>query len=90
MAQHISLLHSKITEIKGFQKAKISLCKKAELGICAIAGSLKFEEIKCQEHKINPNDRIFVTHRVVNKNTERFELHYDTKEKKLIDIFFVS
>lgn len=87
MAQHISITNS---NLKGFQKVFESLSKKATQGIVAIAGSLRFEELSHLDYKINLDDRVFVTQRVVNGNREMFELHFDTKERKLLDIFLVS
>ena len=87
MAQHISIMN---TELKGLQKVAKSLCVKAERGIWRISGSLKFEEIPYKGHKINPNDRVFVTERSVNGEREIFELHYDTKAEKILDIFLVK
>ena len=87
MAQHIPIKNS---ELKGFQKVYKSICKKAERGLWSISGSLKFEELPYKEHKINQNDRVFITHRVVDGNREMFELHFDTKKQKLLDIFLVS
>lgn len=87
MAQHISILNS---ELKGFQKVSESLRKKLQRGLWAISGSLKFEELPYADHKINANDRVFVTNRVVNGKRELFELHFDTKKQKLLDIFLVS
>ncbi len=87
MAQHIPIKNS---ELKGFQKVYESLCKKVERGLWAVSGSLKFEELPYKEHKINKNDRVFVTERVVNGKKEMFELHYDAKVQKLLDIFLVK
>lgn len=79
-----------MNKLKGFQKVSASLCKKVERGLWTVSGSLKFEELPYKEYKINQNDRVFVTERVVNGNRKIFELHYDTKNKKLLDIFLVS
>ena len=87
MAQHISIINS---EIKGFQKVSESFCKKLQRGLWAISGSLKFEELPYKTHKVNQDDRVFVTERVVNGEREMFELHYDTKKQKLLDIFLVK
>ena len=87
MAQHISIINS---EMKGLQKVAKTLCTKVSQGIWRITGSLKFEELPYKEHKINLNDRVFVTERTVNGKREVFELHYDTKKQKLLDIFLVS
>lgn len=87
MAQHISIINS---EIKGFQKVVENLCKKLQRGLWAISGSLKFEEIHHDDFKINSADRVFTTQQVANGNREIFELHYDTKNQKLLDIFLVK
>ena len=87
MAQHISIIDS---EMKGLQKVADSLCTKVSRGVWGISGSLKFEEVPYKEHKINPDDRVFVTERSINGKRERFELHYDTKTEKVLDIFIVK
>lgn len=87
MAQHISILYS---TLRGFQKVSENLGKKAAKGIWAIAGSLRFEELSHEDYKINPDDRVFITQRVVNGRREMFELHFDTRAKKILDIFLVS
>ena len=78
------------SQMKGLQKVAENFCRKVERGIWAVSGSLKFEELPYQEHKINLNDRVFITERSVNGKKELFELHYDTKLQKLLDIFLVS
>jgi len=90
MAQHISIINSKLSNQKTFQKVRDSFQKKANVGCWAIAGSLKFEEIMSTGHKINPADRVFVTYRTVNNKKEMFELHYDTSANEILDIFLVS
>jgi hypothetical protein len=90
MAQHISIINSDLTKLKGFQKVSESFYKKIQRGFWTITGSLKFEEISSPTHKINPADRVFMTHRIVNGKKEMFELHFDTKKQKLLDIFLVS
>jgi len=87
MAQHISISNSKL---KGFKKISENLCKRATKGIWAIAGSLRFQELPHRDYKINLDDRVLVTQRVVNGRTEVFELHFDTKKQKLLEIFLVS
>ena len=90
MAQHISIIDSKLSSLKAFQKVRGRFQKIANRGCWAIAGSLKFEELPHTDYKINSNDRVFVTQRTVNGNKEIFELHFDTKEQKLLDIFLVK
>lgn len=87
MAQHTPI-HS--LKQKGFQKVENSIRKKFANGIWSVTGSLKFEEILHKEFKVTSHDRVFVTHRVVNNYREMFEIHYDTKEEKILEIFFVS
>ena len=90
MAQHISIISSKLSSLKAFQKVRDSLQKRARIGGGASASSLKFEELPHTDYKMNSNDRVFVTQRTVNGNKEIFELHFDTKEQKLLDIFLVK
>ena len=87
MAQHISIMNS---EMKGLQKVADNLCAKVSRGIRGISGSLKFEEVTYKEHKINPDDRVFVNERTVNGKREIFELYYDTKTEKVLDIYLVK
>ena len=87
MAQHISIINP---EQKGLQKIAKSLLKRTSKGIWTIAGSLKFEELPYKEAKMNPHDRVFVTERNVNGQKEKFELHYDTKAEKILDVFLVK
>lgn len=90
MAQHISIISSKLNNLKAFQKVSDSFRQKVNRGLWGISGSLRFEEIPYSDYKINPNDRVFVTQRVINGNREIFELHYDTRINKILDIFLVS
>ncbi len=87
MAQHISIIHS---EQKGLQKIAKSLLEKTSRGIWVIAGALKFEELPYQEYKMNSHDRVFVTERNVNGQKQKFELHYDTKAEKILNVFLVK
>ena len=87
MAQHISIINS---EQKGLQKIAKGLIEKTSRGIGVIAGALKFEELPYQEYKMNSHDRVFVTERNVNGQKEKFELHFDTKTEKMLDVFLVK
>ncbi len=87
MAQHISIMN---LEQKGLQKIAKSFLEKTSRGIWVISGSLKFEELPYTEHKITFHDRVFVTERNVNGKKEQFELHYDTKAEKILDVFLVK
>lgn len=90
MAQHISIVNSDLNKLKEFQKMSESFYNKTKRGLWGISGSLKFEEELSANHKINPDDRVFVTHRTINGKREMFELHFDTRSQKLLDIFLVS
>ena len=84
MAQHISLfkndIYSNIKEsiIKRFSKRNIGL------------GSLRYIELKDIDYKITPNDKVFINKRMINKEEEIFEVHFDIKERKIIEIFWVK
>ncbi|PIP63392.1 hypothetical protein CO165_00110 [Candidatus Roizmanbacteria bacterium CG_4_9_14_3_um_filter_33_18] len=90
MAQHISIINSKLNNLKAFQKVNNSFQQKANVGLWCISGSLKFEELRSVEYKINEHDRVFITYRTINNIKEMFELHYDTKTNTILDIFLVS
>ena len=90
MAQHYSIINSKLKKYKSYRKLYGSFLKRAENGLHNITSSLKFEEIVSMGHKIVPTDRVFITYRTVNNRKEMFELHYDTNEKKVLDVFLVS
>ncbi|MCH9757624.1 MAG: hypothetical protein K0U19_00770 [Proteobacteria bacterium] len=87
MAQHISIINS---EEKRLQKVAKAIYKRARCGLPAIAGSLRFEELRYEKFKINPDDRVFITSRVVNGRQEMFEVHYDTKKEEILEIFLVA
>jgi len=90
MAQHYSIINSAFKNYKSYKKLSDSFLKKVKNGLCAVSSSLKFEEILSTGHKINPDDRVFITYRTINNKKEMFELHYDTNKKKILDIFLVS
>ena len=70
MAQHISIINSKLNNIKAFQKVNNSFQQKANVGLWRISGSLKFEELKSVDYKINEHDRVFITYRTINNIKE--------------------
>lgn len=90
MAQHYSIINSGLKNYKSYKKLYDSFLKKTENGLFRITSSLKFEEILSKGHKFNANDRVFITYRTINNRKEMFELHYDTSQNKIIDIFLVS
>ena len=84
MAQHISLFknefHKEITDsiLNRFSKKNIGLA------------SLKYEEVKDSQYKLCAADRVFINKRKIKGNQEVFEIHFDTNNKKIIDIFWVK
>tara|TARA_R110002074_G_C12529760_1_gene664803 strand:+ start:1136 stop:1390 length:255 start_codon:yes stop_codon:yes gene_type:complete len=84
MAQHISILkndfHPKIKEIiiKRFSKKNIGLA------------SLKYQELKNEDFKLNTSDRVFINNRKIKGKQEIFEIHFNSEEKKVEEIFWVK
>ncbi|SHG87203.1 hypothetical protein [Winogradskyella jejuensis] len=84
MAQHISILkndfHPKIKEtiIKRFSKKNIGLA------------SLKYQEIKDKDLKINNSDRVFINNRKIKGKQEIFEIHFNSEKNKVEEIFWVK
>lgn len=84
MAQHISILkndfHPKIKEtiIKRFSKKNIGLA------------SLKYQELKDKDFKLNTSDRVFINNRKIKGKQETFEIHFNSEEKKVEEIFWVK
>lgn len=84
MAQHISILkndfHTKIKEIiiKRFSKKNIGLA------------SLKYQELKNEDFKLNTSDRVFINNRKIKGKQEIFEIHFNSEEKKVEEIFWVK
>lgn len=84
MAQHVSLLSNNLYPdvkekiLKRFSKKNIGLA------------SLKYEELKDNSYKILETDRVFLNSRKINGKQEIFEIHFDTKKKELIEIFWIK
>ena len=88
MAQHI-LINS--TTNKNMKKVFISISKKFNnFGVSKIKSSLKYQEIYDDIFKISKNDNVFKTWRTVNGTREIFEVHFDSIQKKVIQIYFVK
>ena len=85
MAQHYS-----IKEWNSYLNVYESICKRFAKVITGIKTSMKFEENTYQESKINSDDKVFNTWRKIKGENEVFEVHYDAKEKKIIDVFLVK
>lgn len=88
MAQHYSLIHTSSPIGKPYQKILDSIKNRLKRGIVGISGSLKFEELP-KQCRVHPDERVFITERRINGQPEIFEIHYDVKEKQIIDVFLV-
>jgi hypothetical protein len=89
MAQHIPINN---TTNKNMKKVFISISKQFNnFGVSKIKSSLKYQEIYDDVFKISKNDNVFKTWRtVVNGTREIFEVHFDSIQKKVIQIYFVK
>lgn len=87
MAQHIPLEKIKL---KGFQKVYKSICKNFENGSFYAKSSLKYQAISDKSFKENEYDMVFETWRSVNGQQEFFEVHYNSQDKQLTNIYFVK
>jgi len=87
MAQHISIKNS---ELKGLQKIYNNICKNFEKSILIIQSSLKFQEIYNKIFKESENDLVFATWRNLNGEKETFEIHFNSQENKITNIYLVK
>ncbi len=84
MAQHISILENNLYPqikeqiIKRFSQKNIGL------------SSLRYEELKDKDYKLSKNDRIFINRRIIKRQEEIFEIHFDTFEHKVHEIFWIK
>ena len=84
MAQHISIIENrlfpKVNEViqNRFAKRNIGL------------SSFRYKELKSNDYKMFPNSRVFLNKRKIGKEEETFEIHFNTEEKKVIDIFWIK
>lgn len=98
MAQHISVEQFRQ---KVFEKVKQSIVN--DFKNPYINGSLKYERLRNRLHEydykdyqINEHDEVYLTSRhigngfVYGTNRGDFEVHYDTKKKKILAIFLVA
>ncbi len=84
MAQHISIIENNLFPKIG--KAIQRRFSKKNIGL----SSLRYEELKSDEYKLFPNCRVFLNKRKIGKNEELFEIHFNTLEKKVIEIFLIK
>jgi len=87
MAQHILINNS---EFKGFQKIYNCICKNFENGLFYARSSLKYEEIKDERYKDSSEESVFVTYRSINGQREIFEVHFDTNENQVTQVYLVK
>lgn len=84
MAQHISIIENnmfpKIVEAiqNRFTKKNIGL------------SSFRYEELKSNDYKLFPDCRVFLNKRKIGKQEELFEIHFNTNERKVVDIFLIK
>lgn len=84
MAQHISIIENNL-----LPKVKESIQNrfaKQNIGL----GSFRYEELKSNDYKLFPNCRVFLNKRKIGKQEGLFEIHFNTEEQKVIDIFLVK
>ncbi|HQA74234.1 hypothetical protein [Flavobacterium sp.] len=84
MAQHISIIENNL--FPKIEKAIQSRFSKKNIGL----SSFLYEELNSDEYKQFPNCRVFLNKRKIGKQEELFEIHFDTTERKVIDIFLVK
>ncbi len=88
MAQHISI---EKTGNEKLQKKYLSILKQFNnQKIEKICGSLKCQKIFDDRFKESKNDKVFHTWRTVNNEKECFEIHFDSKDNKVTQIYLVK
>jgi hypothetical protein len=85
MAQHISII-----ENKEYSKIIESIYKRFSTGTIGLKTSMKYHELSEEDYKINKNDRVFLNYRKMKGVIEVFEIHFDTKQNKILKIFLVK
>lgn len=84
MAIHVSIIRNdfypKIREsiFKRFAKKNIGL------------NSFRYQELRDKDYKLCENDRVFLYTRTINREILYFEVHFNTEEQKIIDIFLIK
>lgn len=87
MAQHIPINNS---PLKCFQKVYKSICNNFENRTFYAKSSLKYEEIKDKNYRESESDNVFKTWRSVNGQRETFEVHYNSHNNQLENIYLVK
>ena len=52
--------------------------------------SFRYEELKSNDYKLFPDCRVFLNKRKIGKQEELFEIHFNTNERKVVDIFLIK
>ena len=94
MAQHISIMepgNKREMEIRG------SILKNFDRGITAVRGSLRYQEIEDKMFKESEDEVVFTTERAIpydrwvyKSGNGSFEVHYNSKLKKVTQIYLVA
>ena len=94
MAAHLSIISNDFPfddyEMKTFKKHIMAIKKHAQKGLVHLKGSFLFNTLEHEDYKLNENDVVFTHTRKIGKEFELFEVHFDKKENKLIDLFWVK
>lgn len=84
MAQHISIIENNM--FPQIAEAIQSRFAKKNIGL----SSFRYEELKSDDYKLFPNCRVFLNKRKIGNQEELFEIHFNTNERKVVDIFLIK
>lgn len=84
MAMHVSIIRNDF-----YPKIRESIFKRfAQKNIWL--NSFRYQELRDKDYKLCENDRVFLYTRTINREILYFEVHFNTEERKIIDIFLVK
>jgi hypothetical protein len=84
MAQHISIIENNL--FPKIEKAIQNRFSKKNIGL----SSFRYEELKSDDYKLFPNCKVFLNKRKIGKQEVLFEIHFNTLEKKVVEIFLIK
>ena len=84
MAQHISIIENNM--FPQIVEAIQNRFTKKNIGL----SSFRYEELKSNDYKLFPDCRVFLNKRKIGKQEELFEIHFNTNERKVVDIFLIK
>ncbi len=84
MAQHISIIENNM--FPQIVEAIQNRFAKKNIGL----SSFRYEELKSNDYKLFPDCRVFLNKRKIGKQEELFEIHFNTNERKVVDIFLIK